>query len=507
MKKHLFNAAFWAFFSCAFLTTGCSDDDGFADVDGQSPAMTLTTDHIQSAAGRSFTIEGTLTDADGIASISLVCPDLYLNKTIDLIEIYGEPQTEYALSYSYALDANELGESFTVTVTVTDVGGRQVAQDVLVTMDGDFENPVFTVSPSSELTVLIAAETGFTLNFAVSDDRALDHVVINIPGVVGFENYEIDAAGPSSLSVSERIVFPSQEADYEMTVTVVDAVGNETVSTSIITVSEMQNFPKMYLADVATAAELNSDVFGVPMLINHPGDYQYLARYYNKTAGTEIFFLPQKTDFAPICFGLDPNDNTKLTYDPETALPIVLDEAGVYYEIAFNVLDLTYTMRTYSVAEASDPMGHYTYGTACFDRWENGTEYIDFFIGWGGSPQDAGNHLFTQDANNPHLFYYPAEGTWTLEAGEEMNFIITNYHPDGWWDHVEWRCDDSAAPEKFGYFSKKNDVNPNWEGTNQRWEDGSVVGDNWVKPVVVTGGNYRFEFDSHLGRGKIVPAN
>ena len=35
----------------------------------------------------------------------------------------------------------------------------------------------------------------------------------------------------------------------------------------------------------------------------------------------------------PICFGLDPEDNTKLTDDPETAKPIVLDEAGVYYEI------------------------------------------------------------------------------------------------------------------------------------------------------------------------------
>ena len=165
-------------------------------------------------------------------------------------------------------------------------------------------------------------------------------------------------------------------------------------------------------------------------------------------------------------------------------------------------------MRTYSVDEASDPMGHYTYGAKCFDRWEDGgSDLIEFYIGWGGSPQDAGNHQFVQDANNPHLFYYPENGTWTLEAGEEMNFIISNVHPDGWWDHVEWRCDDSANPEKFGYFSKKNDVNPNWEGTNQKWEDGSPVGDNWMKPVVVTGGNYRFEFDSHLGRGKIVPAN
>ena len=73
----------------------------------------------------------------------------------------------------------------------------------------------------------------------------------------------------------------------------------------------MPDFPKMYLADVATVEELNSDIFGVPMVINHTGEYQYRARYYNKAAGTEIFFLPQKTDFTPICFGLDPEDNTK----------------------------------------------------------------------------------------------------------------------------------------------------------------------------------------------------
>ena len=50
----------------------------------------------------------------------------------------------------------------------------------------------------------------------------------------------------------------------------------------------------MYLADVATVEELNSDIFGVPMVINHTGEYQYRARYYNKAAGTEIFLLTAK---------------------------------------------------------------------------------------------------------------------------------------------------------------------------------------------------------------------
>lgn len=44
MKKHLFNAALlWAFLSLTLWTTGCSDDDGYPDVDGQSPTLTLAT--------------------------------------------------------------------------------------------------------------------------------------------------------------------------------------------------------------------------------------------------------------------------------------------------------------------------------------------------------------------------------------------------------------------------------------------------------------------------------
>lgn len=506
MKKHFFNATFWALLSLALWTTGCSDDDGYSDVDGQIPTMTLVTDHIESGAGHRFTIEGSLADQDGIVSVNLQCADLYLNKTIDLVEIYGAPQTEYELSYSYDLKRDEIGERFTVKVTVTDAGGREVSQDVLITMDGDFENPTFTIAPGKEVTVLIKDETKFNLNFTVKDDRILDYVLIEIPGVEGFESRRIEAGGQSTLSFTEKIILPNEVKSYDVTLTAVDARGNQTVTNSTISVSEMPDFPKMYLADVATVEELNSDIFGVPMVINHTGEYQYRARYYNKAAGTEIFFLPQKTDFTPICFGLDPEDNTKLSDDPETAKPIVLDEAGVYYEIDINVKESTYSMRTYSVTEATNPM-KYEYGKPCFDRWENGESFIDFYIGWGGSPQDAGNQLFAQDKNNPHLFYYPENGTWTLEAGEEMNFIISNYHPDGWWDHVEWRCDDSQNVEKFGYFSKKGDVNPNWEGTNQRWEDGSMVGDNWMKPTVTVTGNYRFEFDAHLGRGKIVPAN
>lgn len=498
-----------ALFATGVFVTGCSDENGYSDVDGESPVAVLKTSHIQSGAGHDFTIEGTLTDADGISVIKLQCADLYLNKTIDLIEIYGEPQTSYDLSYKFSISKDEVGEQFTVKVTVVDVGGRETSQDVLITMDGDFENPVFSLAPDKAVTVLMKADRNpqYTLNFTVTDDRKLDYATIEIPELTGFETRTVSAEGQSSLTFKEVIVFPNVSQVYTINLAAYDAVGNSVTTTCSLTVSEMPDFEKMYLADVATDEELNSDVFGVPMVINHTGEYQYKARYYNKAAGTEIFFLPQKTSFTPICFGLDPEDSNKLTDDPEIAKPIVLDTPNVYYEIDLNVKQSTYSIKTYSVSEATDPI-NYEYGQLCDMPRNEGEPQFNFYIGWGDSPQNAGEHLFVQDANNPHLFYYPATGAiWSLQSGEEMNFIISNYHPNGWWDQVEWRCDNSTDIEKFGYFSKADNVNPNWEGTNRKWANGSSVQDNWMKPTITNGGNYRFEFDAHLGRGKIVPAN
>ena len=510
-----------ALFATGVFVTGCSDDNGYADVDGQSPVAELKADHIRSGAGHDFTIEGTLTDEDGISFIRLECKDLYLNKTIDLIEIYGEPKKTYDLSYSFALAADELGEQFTVKVTVVDVGGRETSQDVLITMDGDFEIPVFVKGPSEGgLIPMILEETEdgtftvepYVMELEMSDDRGLKSLQLDIEGAVGYEDQTIDLGGLTSSTYTWTIDLPAVKKDYEATLIVTDKEEKADTISCTISVTDVVDFPKMYLADVpkGDVAALTSDVFGVPMVINHTGEYQYKERYYNKAAGTEIYFLSDKSNFSPVCYGLDPADNTKLLNDPDLAEPFVLNTPNVYYEITLDILMLTYTVTTYTVDEATNPMGHYVYGEKCFDRWENGNEadFIEFYIGWGSSPQDAGNHLFVQDKSNPHLFYYPAEGeTWSLGAGEDLNFIISNNHPDGWWDHVEWRCDNSDNPEKFGYFSKKNDVNPNWEGTNRQWEDGTAVNDNWISPTVTNAGNYRFEFDAHLGRGKIVPAN
>lgn len=493
MKKHLFNAAlFCAFLSLALWTAGCNSDKGYPDVDGQSPTITLETDHIQSGAGHRFTIKGALADKDGISTIKLQCADLQLDKTIDLIEIYGTPKETYDLSYYFDLNKDEIGERFTIKVTVTDVGGRSVSQDVLVTMDGDFAPPTFTTTPDATVTVLIKAETKFNLNFSVSDDRELDYVTVNIPGIEGYENRRIDIGnGQKTFKYSDKIAIPNEAKSYTITLTAVDKKANSSVAKSVLNVSEMPDFQKMYLADVSTVEELNSDVFGVPMVIEHTGSYQYKANYYSRKAGTEIFFLPQKSDFAPICFGLDPEDSKKLTDNPETAKPIVLTEANVYYEITIDIKNSTYSLKTYPISKATNRLPQAIGSNYYLDPGQP-QFVVPFQIGilgnlpgCNGGP--SGILAFTQDATNPNLFYTE---DFELEAGTKLNFIIHNKHDWGWWDYCLWRVDNSDDPEKFIYGGADAKPKP---------------ADIWGKPTVQKSGKYKFWFDAHIERGKIIP--
>ncbi|WP_352421624.1 hypothetical protein [Proteiniphilum sp.] len=491
--KYFFSTFLLWTFSLALWFTGCSDDDGYPEVDGQNPVLTLTTNHIQSAVGRTVSIEGKVSDTDGISTIRLECGDLHLDKTINLIEIYDKPLETYDLNYKFNIQRDETGDQFTIKITVTDVGGRSVSENLLVTMDGDFEKPVFSLSPDKSVTVLMKTETKFNLRFSISDDRALDYVTIEIPGIDGFTPLRFEVNGEKTFDYAEKIILPNLEQEYNVTITAVDKTGKETTVNSVITVSELPNFEKMYLADVATTEELNSDVFGVPMLIEHTDAYQYKANYYNRTAGTKIFFLPQKGDFSPICFGLDPEDNSKLTDDPDAAKPIVLEQANVYYEITFDTKESTYAVSTYPVTSAANRLPQAIGSNYELDPAQPGN-IIPFQIGilgnlpgCNGSP--SGILVFTQDATNPNLFY---SDEITLEAGSELNFIIHNKHDWGWWDYCLWRVDNSDDPEIFIYGGA--DANPKPQ-------------DIWGKPTVITSGTYKFWFDAHLERGKLVRVN
>jgi len=463
---------------CIFY--GCKKNE-FTDVDGLPPSISLETDHIATEAGREFTVKGLIEDKDGIRSINLKNAAFNLDKTIDLT--LDSTVYNYNLSYKFKTTADLEGDSFDLEVTVTDLGGRKTMATLKVTMDGDFNNPVFKVAPDDAITVLLKTTTRLNVKFSVDDDKALQNVNIRIPEINYSREVKEFSNSGKTLDFIEQITLPSALATYTLTLTATDKAGLQTERKSMITVSEMPDFPKMYLADVDNAALLNSDAFGVPMLIEHSAAYTYRARYYSKAAGSKIRFVPQKTDFAPICFGKDPLNTSILTDDPEVSQAIELPAKG-YYEISFNVKTGAYTVNSYVPADAPIAIG----SNMLLDGTRPGEGSIPLRIGLvgigvpnAGSWNTAQPLILQQDSENKYLFSVEM----TLEAGATIGFIIQTQHSWGWWPEPYWRWDRGEDPEANVYNGGENPGN---------WK-------------VKTAGKYIFKFDSHLKRSQFYPIN
>lgn len=540
--------------SCVLLgMTACDDDEQKWPVaDGGTPQVQLEMSRIRTDYELQFRIKGKISDADGISKIRLDCPGLSLKKTIDILGLYNEPLKEYDLDYSYTVNPDYLTDfsgDYEVDVIVTDVAGKTETQKVRVTFDADFQAPTFTQYPDKEVTVLIKEKTLFNLKFAVEDNRNLDFVEINLEGVPGFP-VRIEAKGEKNVIYANKLELPSEEKNYKLTITAQDmpAQDNEvhtTVVESTVKVLPLPDFDRIYLADVATAEELNSDVFGVPMVCDHVGPYQYRARYYNATAGTQICFIPQKTDFLPICWGPDPGNEGFFADDPDTSGKITLDQAGVYYKIDFNTKTGAYSVSTYSVAEAVDPIQNLHYGQNDLNTWSAwdipNPWWQEWYFGPSFNNPKEVQVRMTQDKNNPHIW---VSEEWELTAGEMDEWILHNWHHDGWWNYTAWRVDESEDPsrcEYYGYFFQKDNdhfksnkayfdykyvnVDPaefkymypdnngaafdfskwgyNTDSTQDYWK--RFVKDVKIKVTVPKSGKYRVWFDAHTERIKLLP--
>lgn len=471
-------------------SSACSDDkEDWPKADGAKPTLTMASNLVGSRAGSTFHIKGKVEDADGISTISLRCPSLYLDKVIDIPALYGEPLKSYDLDYKVNVDAKEVGDIFKVVVTVTDVAGNSVAETVTVDLDGDIDAPVFTVVPDNEVFVVLTDKALLELNFTVKDDRELASVSAEIEGVWSKTITEFPI--PDEYTFSETVTLPASNSEHILHLKAIDAWGNEVCHESTVRVSDTPDYSRMWLADVSTAAELNSDVMGVPMLIERVAPYKYEARYYNEKAGTEIYFLPQRTDFMPVRFGMDPADMSKISGDPSSSRPFVLDKEKMYYHFTLDLMAKEYTVSTYTVEGAVDPIPH-PFGSESMDLEENGQTMVEFWFGYTTSgPGDV--MRFTQDPDNPHRFWL--DQPLSLSAGRHSGFIIHNYHSKGWWNYCTWRADNEQDPETADWYG--NYTNPLWQGKRGA--------DYWFKPMIPADGEYRLYFDAHLGRMKIVP--
>lgn len=123
---------------------------------------------------------------------------------------------------------------------------------------------------------------------------AVDMICSSNPDFVVNDTLWASEANTSLLDYMKSIPLSADYLNYDCKITAMDKQNNKTEKNFTVSVTALSDYTKMYLADVNNAEALTSDLLGVPMLIDHVGEFQYEARYYSKAPNTEIRFIPQK---------------------------------------------------------------------------------------------------------------------------------------------------------------------------------------------------------------------
>ncbi|MEM6395136.1 MAG: hypothetical protein AAF741_02225 [Bacteroidota bacterium] len=461
--------------AATILLIGLACEDDMISVDS-TPQLELV-EEISGLPGETIVFSGLLSDPAGVRDIRITYEPWFLDKVIEVTP----GVTQFELAYSFLIPADEvIGSEHLVTVTAANPGDNDMTSQIRVTISGDNSQPVISISsPNDGGTFILGPGAEFSLDISANDDQGIGSVRI-----AGFGINEEVEVNDVSYSFNREIDF-SLSGQFTVNVSVTDLAGNTSSASRTVNIEESLRFDRMFLADVDTDAELNSDVFGVPMLINGSTDPTtegviFEALYYNKEANQEIRFIPQKSSFAPFAFGAGPGPNELAIGTDATVNPIVLPEVA-YYRIIIDFTSLTYTLETF---EPTDPTfdfiiligtGVTVNGESTCTSNADGSELCYNF--------GSGKEL-TPDPENPYRFFADIELFDYDPVGDGNNGFILGANKTGWVPF--WRFDVGDAVGTF--------------------PDTTVPGGggNFIFGPEVYG-EYFFEFDTFLNRVRITP--
>lgn len=421
------------------LISSCDKDDELT-VDSQ-PEFTMIEESVSSLPGREFSLKATINDPAGIESINLNYEPWFLDKTI----IKDSLPSTYNLDYRFKVPTDAVENSqHVISITSTNVGGKSASMDVTVTLDLDVEAPQIAVEePVDGSTVLIGDGDEIEFNVTVSDNESLSEFRIESDGF----NDVIEISGNSytyqnSLNIESTGV-------YIFTATATDAAGNTSSTNFTVNVFDELKFDKMFMTEVTSEAELTSDVFGIPAIMDESSEegeqgFVFTGRYYAAEANTELRFIPQKTSFEPYSFGADPDEEGSLINGTSPEInPLVLPNKG-YYEVKIDLRDFTYEITPYT---PTDDTYDFVQIIATGVRVEGeSTCVVDADDSFRCFHFTSGKAL-TQDTDNPYRFFATIVILDEPDS-EGANGMIMNSNKEGWGPF--WRFDDNKAVPQGG---------------------------------------------------------
>ncbi|OCB75850.1 hypothetical protein B0A79_02915 [Flavobacterium piscis] len=423
MKKNVF-LFFLAVF--AVLFTGCQNNESdFPSSD--NPTVAVSTKEIYGAPSRKFEIKAALADDLGLKSVRIQIPELSLDK---VIAFATDPLLKsYDLSYFFEVPANRgTSEAFKIKLTITDVSGNAIDEDINLRLDGEFAAPSITmITPKEGAVILLSTSNQMPVNFVVNDDSGIDYIQIQCAALGIDEKVQLTGA-PQSYTFNKTYTLPVTADNYVLTITAKDKFAIPNTGTLSVNVVATNEYPAIYLCDQPKGTSLTTDAVGVPMYFHNKEGQDFEFKYYADKDNKEIYFLGQESDFAPHCFGL--NASGELA-DDVASTPIILPTKG-YYVIKVNPNTLKYTATKYTPsskvwADVANGLWHdeeakrRPFVSVCGSGiqgadWDTWTAWVQ-----------TGLHL-ANNPNNP----YQLVGEYTLTGTMEATFT-------GQWWNPSWR--------------------------------------------------------------------
>jgi hypothetical protein len=423
MKKNVF-LFFLALF--AILLNGCQNNESdFPSSD--NPTVVVATKEIYGAPTRKFEIKAALADDLGLKSVQIQIPELSLDK---VITFETDPLLEtYDLSYFFEVPAARgTSEAFKIKLTITDVSGNSIDEEINLRLDGEFAAPAISmITPKEGAVILLSTSNLLPVNFVVNDDSGIDYIQIQCAALGIDEKVQLTGS-PQSYTFNKTYTLPVTADNYVLTISAKDKFAIPNTGSLNINIVATNEYPAIYLCDQPKGTNLTTDAVGVPMYFHEKSGQDFEFKYYADKDNKEIYFLGQESDFAPHCFGL--NTSGELA-DDVASTPIILPTKG-YYTIKVNPNTLKYTATKYTPSSK-------VWADVANGLWHDDAALRKPFVSvCGGGIQGAtwdtwdawvqtGLHL-ANNPNNP----YQLVGEYTLTGTMEATFT-------GQWWSPSWR--------------------------------------------------------------------
>ena len=424
MKKNVF-LIFLALF--AVLLNGCQNNESdFPSSD--NPTVVVATKEIYGAPTRKFEIKATLADDLGLKSVHIQIPELSLDK---MITFATDPLLKtYDLSYFFEVPAGRgTSEAFKIKLTITDVSGNSIDEEINLRLDGEFAAPAISmITPKEGAVILLSTSNLMPVNFVVNDDSGIDNIQIKCEALGIDETIQLSGS-PQSYTFNKTYTLPVTANNYVLTITAKDKFAIPNTGSLNINIVATNEYPAIYLVDQPKGTNLTTDAVGVPMYFHNKTGQDFEFKYYADKDNKEIYFLGQESGFGPHCFGLDASGN--LIDDEAASTPIILPVKG-YYVIKINPNTLKYTAVKYTPSSK-------VWADVANGLWHDVEAQRKPFVSvCGGGIQGAtwdtwdawvqtGLHL-ANNPNNP----YQLMGEYTLTGTMEATFT-------GQWWNPSWR--------------------------------------------------------------------